>query len=189
MRTFAVIAHKFRGEVNLNDLPGSGRTDLIARCINAAIFLSHDIRRDVLFFFFAPEIQTRVKIDSSRVKYLNPDERSTAALIRNAIIKKAADEIESSPGFFVKEEHFEEFLAELKALGTLYYLHENGHDVRAVEFPKKSVFFLSDSMNMENEEEKKIDEISEKRVSVGEKSILASHAICIVNNELDRRCI
>ncbi|HHE75687.1 MAG TPA: tRNA (pseudouridine(54)-N(1))-methyltransferase TrmY, partial [Candidatus Aciduliprofundum boonei] len=42
MRAFLLIGHKFSGDVNLNDLAGSGRIDVITRCINAATFLSHN---------------------------------------------------------------------------------------------------------------------------------------------------
>jgi len=186
MRTFAVIAHKFNGEINLNDLPGSGRVDVIARCINSSIFLSHDIRRDVIFLFFAPKIQTRVKIDSSRVKYLNPDERSTAALIRNAIVKMGGRE-ETSPGFFSENMDFDEFLEEIGAMGKIYYLHEDGEDIRNVEISKNPVFLLSDSVNLSDEEERKIEDMAERKISVSPRIILASHAITIVNNELDGR--
>jgi tRNA (pseudouridine54-N1)-methyltransferase len=187
MRAFAVIAHKFRGDINLNDLPGSGRVDVIARCINSAIFLSHDIRRDVLFYMFAPRVNFLLKIDSSRVKYLNPDERSTAALIRNAYINLGRRE-ESSPGFFPRAAGFDEFLRELASLlAPVYHLHESGRDLRDVEFGQDAVFILSDSMNMSEEEENKVREISSGSVSVGPRSILASHTITIVHNELDRR--
>ncbi len=186
MRAFAIIAHKFTGEINLNDLPGSGRVDVIARCINAAIFLSHDIRRDIIFLFYAPKIEARVKVDSSRVRYLNPDERSTAALIRNAVLK-IGGERETSPGFFAKEMKFEGFLEELKTLGNVYYLHEDGMDIRMEEIEEPAVFVLSDSMNMSEDEEKKVEQIAKEKLSVGNRSMLASHAICVVNNELDRR--
>ncbi|AGB03985.1 hypothetical protein AciM339_0084 [Aciduliprofundum sp. MAR08-339] len=187
MRSFLVVGHKFRGDINLNDLPGSGRIDVIARCINASIFLSHDIRRDVIFLAYFPQISARIKIDSSRVKYLNPDERSTAALIRNAIIKMDDEEICSSPGFYVKRESFREVIEEIKSLGRIYYLHEKGEDMRGIALSDKSAFILSDSVNFSPEEEKMILEFADARISVGPRSILASHTITIVHNELDRR--
>ena len=186
MRTFFIISHKFSGEINLNDLPGSGRIDLVTRCINSAIFLSHNIRRDILFYVFFLKIEVLIKIDSSRVKYLNPDERSTAALIRNAILKMKKGE-KATPGFFIKKANLESALNEISKLGKIYYLHEFGKDLRTIEFGKAPVFILSDSVNMSEEEEKKIMNISEEVISVSPKVILASHAITIVNNELDRR--
>jgi len=187
MRAFLVIGHKFRGDVNLNDLPGSGRIDVIARCINAAIFLSHDIRRDVLFFAYFPRIGARLKIDSSKVKYLNPDERSTAALIRNAIVRMDDVEKRTSPGFYIKRASLEEVLQELSNLGKVYYLREDGQDIRKVNIEGDAAFILSDSVNMSGEEEMKIIQNVQGIISVGPKSILSSHTITIVHNELDRR--
>ncbi len=50
MTSFAIIGHLARtdGGFSLNDLPGSGgRMDVLCRCVNASLFLSHDLRRDV----------------------------------------------------------------------------------------------------------------------------------------------
>jgi len=189
MRAFLVVGHKFRGDINLNDLPGSGRIDVIARCINAAIFLSHNIRRDVLFFSYFPKINVRLRIDSSRVKYLNPDERSTGALIRNAILKIGDEEVKSSPGFYIKRAKFEDVLNEIANIGKIYYLREDGKDIRDVKFPADSSFVLSDSVNMSVDEEKLVEKFAHKIISVGPKSILSSHTISIVHNELDRRSL
>ncbi len=187
MRAFLVIGHKFKGEINLNDLPGSGRIDVIARCINAAIFLSHNIRRDVLFFAYFPQINVRLRIDSLRVKYLNPDERSTSALIRNAILKIDDNEVNSSPGFYIKRADFREVLSEIAEIGKVYYLREDGKDIRNLEFPANISFVLSDSVNMSKDEEKLLEKFADGIVSIGPKSILSSHTISIVHNELDRR--
>ncbi len=187
MRAFLVVGHKFRGDINLNDLPGSGRIDVIARCINAAIFLSHNIRRDVLFYAYFPRIDIRLKIDSSKVKYLNPDERSTAALIRNAIVNVGEGEKRTSPGFYVKRSSLEEVLTEIEDLASIYYLREDGKDIREVNIGKDAAFVLSDSVNMGNDEEKRVLERAKGIISVGPKSLLSSHTITIVHNELDRR--
>ncbi len=187
MRSFLVIGHKFEGEINLKDLPGSGRIDVVARCINAAIFLSHDIRRDVLFYAYFPKIGVRIKIDSRRVKYLNPDERSTAALIRKAFERRKKYEVESTPGFFIKEATYEEVIDEISQNGKLLYLKENGIDIRKIDIPKNAVFILGDSLDLTKEEEKVLAERDVPKISVSPRSILSSHVIVIVHNELDRR--
>ena len=187
MRVFLVLGHKFRGDINLNDLPGSGRIDVIARCINAAIFLSHNIRRDVIFYAYFPRINVRLKIDSSRVKYLNPDERSTAALIRNAVINMGEDEKRTSPGFYIKRTSLEDVLDEIESLAPLYYLKEDGEDIRMTPMEKDAAFVLSDSVNMGDEEEREVLKRAKGIISVGPKSLLSSPTITIVHNELDRR--
>ena len=188
MRAFLLIGHKFSGDVNLNDLAGSGRIDVITRCINAATFLSHNIRRDVLFFAYFSKLHVRLKIDTSRVKYLNPDERSTAALIRNAIVNYSPErEIRTSPGFYIKKATLEDILDELESVGKLYYLREDGEDLRTMEIEKDASFVLSDSVNLSDEEEREVMRRAEGIISVGPKSLLSSHVITIIHNELDRR--
>jgi tRNA (pseudouridine54-N1)-methyltransferase len=49
MTLFAIIGHLARtdGGFSINDLPGSGgRMDVLCRCVNTSLFLSHDLRRD-----------------------------------------------------------------------------------------------------------------------------------------------
>ena len=50
-RHFYVKSHaKTSPDINLKDLPGSaGRLDIVARCINAAFWLSYGIRKNVVF--------------------------------------------------------------------------------------------------------------------------------------------
>ena len=87
-------------QFTLNDLSGSGgRMDILARAINAAFFLSHDIRRDVevAIVLLGPEDPPKtIRFLGSELKYLNPSERSTGGLIRNAIIKHTAGKTESN---------------------------------------------------------------------------------------------
>ncbi len=187
MRAFLVIAHKFSGEVNLKDLPGSGRIDVIARCINSSIFLSHSIRRDVYFFAYFPNLNVRIRIDSSKVQYLNPDERSTAGLIKKAMEKIREYEVESTPGIFVKRASFRDILEEINERGKMFYLKENGEDIRKVNLPGNSAFVLGDSMDLTDEEENLLEEYNPVKISVSPKSLLSSHVITIVHNEMDRR--
>ena len=187
MRSFLVIAHKFSGNINLKDLPGSGRIDVIARCINASIFLSYSIRRNVNFFAFFPNLEMRIKIDSLKVKYLNPDERSTAGLIKKAMENVREYDMESTPGFFIKKASLRDVIDEVSKIGKMYYLKEDGKDIRKVGVPRDSVFVLGDHMDITEEEERILQKYNPITVSVSPKSLLSSHVIIIVHNELDRR--
>ncbi|MCG2825706.1 MAG: tRNA (pseudouridine(54)-N(1))-methyltransferase TrmY, partial [Thermoplasmatales archaeon] len=135
MRTFLLIGHRVKtsGDFTLNDLCGStGRLDVLLRCINAAFFLSGDIRRDTeiyLVLLGEPEPPKTIHLIGSELKYLNPDERSTGALIRNALMKEIKNgEIISTPGIYVSKKNFEELLKGLKA--QIIYLREDGEDIR-----------------------------------------------------------
>lgn len=91
-RIFVVIGHRVRTDArfNLNDLCGStGRLDILLRTINSGFLLSNGIRRNVRFYFVLqgdPEPPVTIRLMGNELKYLNPDERSTGALIRQALI-------------------------------------------------------------------------------------------------------
>ena len=51
MREFILRASKTvtnPNYINLNDLPGAGRLDLVCRCVTNALFISNDMRRDTI---------------------------------------------------------------------------------------------------------------------------------------------
>ena len=81
MRTFVIVGHKAvtTPKFSLNDLPGgAGRMDILARCINASLFLSHDLRRDVdayVVLLGEPNPPITIRFNGEKVRYLSPDER------------------------------------------------------------------------------------------------------------------
>jgi tRNA (pseudouridine54-N1)-methyltransferase len=192
MRRFIIIGHRVKtsGDFNLNDLCGSaGRLDVLLRCINAAFFVSNNIRRDVevyLVLLGEPEPPKTVHLIGSELKYLNPDERSTGALIRNALMKEIKnEEIRSTPGIYVSRKNFEELLKGLKA--QIIYLKEDGNDIRQTELPDDAVFVLGDEKDLTEDEEKILKKYSAKTISLGPVKLHASHCITLVHNEVDRR--
>ena len=86
---------------SLDDLAGVGCVDLLARCVSAGVFLSHDIRDAVRVHLVLADRLT-VVLDSRSLRRLYPDERNIAGRIRGAVV--AADDAtdtrpaELSPG-------------------------------------------------------------------------------------------
>ncbi|MCI4333245.1 MAG: hypothetical protein L3K01_05920 [Thermoplasmata archaeon] len=110
MRQILLLAHRVPvgGAFTLNDLAGGGgRMDEVARVVSTAFTLSNDLRRDVevtiLFEAEPPPRARRMRLDGRRLKFLNPDERSTAALLKNALVRSAGvdRDVEASPGLVV----------------------------------------------------------------------------------------
>jgi hypothetical protein len=91
MRRFATVSHTGRsdGQWHLNELAAAaGRVDVLCRNIQAAFFLSHGLREDVEFYAVFAESAVRqktVRIDGKAIQMLNPDERSTAARLQQAL--------------------------------------------------------------------------------------------------------
>lgn len=195
MKTFVITGHKALadGSFKLDDLGGGGgRVDILCRCINSAFVLSHNIRQDVMIYLIleagegAPKT---IRIDGSTVRYLNPDERSTASLIRNACLKKlpSGKELVSSPGVHISSMGFREVVDLLSDKGTFVYLKEDGTDVREFDFPENPIFVLGDNQDLTEEEESYLLTRSPSKINVGPISLHADHCIILAHNEMDRR--
>jgi len=187
MRTFAVVGHLApTGDgFTLDDLPGSaGRMDILCRCVNAALSISHGVRRDAgihLILLGPPSPPKDLLLQGSAVKSLSPDERSTAALLRKALALPVGDSFrESTPGILVRRGG----LAGLVGEGGYAVLSEDGQDIRTIpDLP--TGFILSDHMDFTPEEEEVLSGLP--RISVGPRVLHADQAITVLQNELDRR--
>jgi tRNA (pseudouridine54-N1)-methyltransferase len=187
MIRFAAIGHlaPTSGDFSLNDLPGgAGRLDVLCRCVTASLFLSHDMRRDVevcLVLLGQPDPPATVLFSGEKVRYLNPDERSAASLIKKALaMKRGSGYRESTPGVFIRKSG----LAELLAEHPFALLDESGIDVRKAD-PLPGNYIVSDHLNLTPGEREMVGDLP--RLSVGPLSLHADSAITILLNESDRR--
>ena len=191
MKDFIIIGHKAVTETfSLNDLPGAaGRMDILCRCVNAALFLSHDLRRDVRVFLIhkgdsSPKL---VCFEGSAVRYLSPDERSAASLIKKALEKNIQDFwTESTPGVSVRKGDLEGLLKELDK--KIIYLREDGEDVRKKKIDEDfdPLFLLGDHLGLTGEEERIVMGYDPEIMSIGPLSLHADHCIVLLHNEMDR---
>ena len=91
MRRFAILGSTARADAgfNLNDVAGtSGRLDVLLRCIRAAMMASHGLREEVVVYLVlgaGPRAPRTVRLDSAGVRFLRPDERSLAVLLRKVL--------------------------------------------------------------------------------------------------------
>jgi tRNA (pseudouridine54-N1)-methyltransferase len=196
-RNFIVVAHRARsdGGININDLCGaSGRWDGIARCITSALFLSHDMRRDtsIHILLLGPDDPAKVlSINGNKVKYLNPDERASSALmgkcLKEPLGKETDDMINPSPGISIIRSGLSDILRSLS--GPLIYLNEGGSDPGQIIHDIKggfNIYFIaSDDKDLSEIEYDMVAEKADHQMRLGEKILHTHMAITITHYLLD----
>jgi len=197
MRRFLLVAHRVptTGEFTLNDLAGgAGRMDEVARAVSTAFTLSNDLRRDteftVLFVADPPPKARRIVISGARVRYLNPDERSTAALLKNALTRSVdfPRPFESSPGLTVAPVDPVAEVRSFLAQANPVWLTEDGGRIEEWPSPGGEIAaVVSDPYDPTPEERDLLSAIGVPRVSVGPRSLRTSQVIDLVHHELDLR--
>jgi len=197
MRNFIVVGHKATTTPNfsLEDIPGtSGRLDILCRAVTAAFVISHGIRKDVCVYLvlLGGEIPKTIRLVGETLRHLNPDERTTAALLKKALAVPATPEwAMSTSGIFVRTGGLMEVLADLLDV-KLIYLREDGADIRGLDalgeassLSGEAAFILGDHTGMTPEEEALIEQAGAKIVSLGATSLHADHCIVLLNWFLD----
>jgi tRNA (pseudouridine54-N1)-methyltransferase len=197
VRRFLLLAHRVppNGAFTLNDLAGgAGRMDEVARAVSTAFTLSNDLRRDtevtVLFVAGPPPTARRIDVVGARVRYLNPDERSTAALLKNALVRSAGfpREFESSPGLRVGPVDPEAALTEFLRRPGAVWLTEEGAPIAGWEPPAGEIAaVVSDPYDPTEGEVTLLLESKVPRLSVGPRSLRTSQVIDLVHAALDAR--
>lgn len=191
MRRFVIVGHRASTSAGfpLDDLAGgAGRMDLLLNAANAALLVSHDMRRDseiTLLLLGPPDPPRAVRLVGGRLQAFGPDIRTNAGLVRGALKHASRLERETTPGVFAARRGLAEVLESIAE--PIIELREDGKDLREVGLPRDVAFVLSDSMDLTGEEEAVTARKRAAVCSVGPRSIHSDHAIAIVHNELDRR--
>lgn len=193
MRNFVIVGHKATTEPNfsLEDIPGtSGRLDILCRSVTAAFVISHGIRKDVYVYLIllGGEVHKTIILRGETLRHLNPDERTTAALLKKALnVPATPDWAMSTSGIFVRTGGLAQVLDDLKAV-KMIYLREDGLDICSLgtgALDGNAAFILGDHTGMTPEEETMITEAGAEVVSLGPTSLHADHCIVLLNWFLD----
>jgi tRNA (pseudouridine54-N1)-methyltransferase len=170
----------------------------MARCVQATLFISHDLRRDselVLVLSGPPDPPKAIRVIGADVRRLNPDERSTVALLSRALevgLPANGREVESTPGIHVSRRDLAAVL-EVHDEGMVVLLDEQGEvgiDTLAGELQEDEVtFVLGDDTGLSEEETVMLRSRDALGLSLGPLSLHADHCITIVHNALDRAAV
>ena len=183
-RNFVIIGHRAHTEADwkLDDLcGGAGRLDVLVRCVTASLWKSHGIRRNTdvwLLLKGPPNAPITVHFSGQKIRYLNPDERSTAALIRNGLIKYKNNNkaMETSPGITMERIDLSDIL---ERLPNPILLNENGTD----ELCSAKTFILGDDKDPTDDEMKTLQNLPQ--ACLGKESLLSSACITLIHHCLD----
>jgi tRNA (pseudouridine54-N1)-methyltransferase len=195
--SFVVIGQRAdaSGEFLPDDVPGtSGRLDVLLRCVRAGLLCSHGIREDVTIYLVlcgGARAPRAVRIDGASARFVRPDERSLATLLRKTLASHADEAaegfVEARPGVAIANRGLESVLTDLGP-APAFILEEGGPDVRDADLPlRDAVFFLGDHLGFAEQTRDRLTLHSARSLSVGPRSLHTEDAIAIVLNELDRR--
>jgi tRNA (pseudouridine54-N1)-methyltransferase len=189
MRRFVVVSHAGSvGEsISLDDLPGSGRIDVLARCVASGLLLSHGIRDDARVELVVDGYT--IHFDGSSVRGLHPDERSTAARIRDALASHEEtighEPVEISPGISIVRSDLAATLSGVAPAGEVVALSADGEPIEAWDPPADVTFVLSDHLSFTDDERATLEDHAARALRLGPKAIHAADAIAVTHNYLD----
>jgi tRNA (pseudouridine54-N1)-methyltransferase len=172
-------------DANFNSLHDAGRLDIMHECIVSSLFLSHGLRRDVIFHAVLngpPNPPVHIKIDGETLYDVRTDMDTWKSILKKTLAGKP------HPGISKDRVSFEALLKAKAEVDNckIYVLEEGGAELSDVEFGENSVFVLGDHVGMPKKAEAFALRFGEK-VSLGKTPYLAASCITVINYVLDKR--
>jgi tRNA (pseudouridine54-N1)-methyltransferase len=194
MRRFVVIGRTSTASEDflLDDVPStSGRLDVLLRCVRASLLVSHGLRRDTLVYLVllgGPRAPRTIRIDGRAAKFVRPDERSLATLVKKTLAARVDSPsfVDVRPGVALCAGGLDAVLTDVDG-ATPWLVDESGIDVRTAALGDDGVFFLGDHLGFDAPTRARLSEIGARALALGPVSIHAEDAIAVLTNELDRR--
>ena len=179
---------------DINSLTKAGNMNIVAAAVSNAIWVSEDIRKNVIFHAVLegpPAGPKVVTFNSNEITGLGYDERSVAEYVRYALQKSGFlelnEEIRVRKGIQVSKKSFERLVWERSQKGQIFVLDAKGKDIRNADIGNNPVFVLGDYLGLPGKTDKFFSGIPHTKISLGPRVVFASHCPVLVHNELDRR--
>lgn len=183
MREFIVYSRTGRTNSEWKNLYEAGRLDIIHECIVASLFLSHALRRDVIFhavLYGPPKPPIHLEVRGESLHDVRTDQQTWEKILRKVLSGGG------HPGVSISRIGFEN-LIKAKAEGAhVYILEEDGVDIFQTDIKENPVFVLGDHVGLPKKAENYALRYGEK-ISLGRKPYLAASCITVINYLLDRR--
>jgi tRNA (pseudouridine54-N1)-methyltransferase len=166
--------------VNLHD---AGRLDIVYECAVASLFLSHAIRKDVVFDAVlngAPNPPRYLQMEGAQLYDVRTDQQTWTIILKKTLSGK------QHPGITLVKTSFEAVLKEKAKNANVYVLEEGGKDITQTEIVPNPIFVLGDHVGLPKKVETYALRYGEK-ISLGKTPYLAATCISILNYLLDRK--
>ena len=180
MREFILYSRTGRTDPRFRSLIEAGRLDVVYQCILMSLFMSHAIRRDVVFHAILggpPAPPLELEVDGALLRDVRLDERTWEDILRKVLSGRA------HPGIQVRKKSLQQLVTEKS---NIFVLEESGESIRTIDLGANPVFVLGDQIGLPKKDEDFILRHG-KKVSIGGKAYLASACIGIINYILDQR--
>jgi tRNA (pseudouridine54-N1)-methyltransferase len=182
-REFILFSRLGKTDTAFRNLHDAGRLDIVHECIVASFFLSHGIRKNVVFHAILngpPHPPLHIEIDGERLYDVRTDIDSWQRILKKVISGK------SHPGITTSKTSFEALLKAKAETASVYVLEEGGKDIAETTLPENAIFVLGDHVGLPKKAETFALRYGEK-ISLGKQPYLAASCITILNYLLDRQ--
>ncbi len=182
-REFLLFSRQGQTDSNFSSLHNAGRLDIVHECIIASLFLSHGLRRDVIFHTSlngSPNPPIHIKIDGETLYDVRTDMETWHGILKKTLAGK------QHPGVTKTKTSFEALLKAKAKNNSIYVLEEGGKDLSDVEICENPLFVLGDHVGLPKKAEDFTLRFGEK-ISLGKTPYLAASCITIINYALDQR--
>ena len=182
MREFILYSRKGWTDANFSNLRDGGRLDVVHECIVASLFLSHGLRRNVVFNALLsgpPNPPLHLKVDGQTLYDVRTDQKTWEGIMRKVLSGR------NHPGISLQKTSFEALLEKKARNARIFVLEEDGKDVENIEMGDNPAFVLGDHIGLPKTVERFALRYGEK-VSLGKQTYLAASCITILNFIMDK---
>ena len=182
-REFILFSRSGKTSPDFHNLHDAGRLDIVHECTVASLFLSHGLRKNVVFHAILngpPNPPMHIEINGERLYDVRTDMDTWQRVLKKVISGKP------HPGITANKTSFEALLKAKAENTSIYVLEEDGKDVAETELTANAVFVIGDHVGLPKKAEAFALRYGEK-ISLGKQPYLAASCITILNYLLDRQ--
>jgi tRNA (pseudouridine54-N1)-methyltransferase len=168
---------------NWTNLRDAGRLDIAVECAVASLFLSHAIRKNVVFHTILngpPNPPQHLQINGSTLHNIRTDQQTWQQILHKTLQNKP------HPGISLSKTSFETLIKTKATDSQIYVLEEGGKDISQVQIGDSPVFVLGDHVGLPKNAERFTLRYGTK-ISLGKHPYLAATCITILNYLLDKK--